>query len=556
MEHVRDVNVEEIMERTRDDLRRVRLFQDGEGGDAPHRPAGDGQVRADLEFLGSGYDVRDISMVSHRRVLGRVVVRVKDALRTLLTPILDRQVVYNAAVARVLARTQEQLAALEHRQGERGEASEGRFATVETQLLAREAQLRAREGELRSIRRQFDGLEEQVGLRETHLRIHASRLEMHATRLAGLESSVLALEAGLDRLRATVDALERLPSQLQEMGHAQARLQTGFLEAESRLQQGITGALDRTRGEMVDAVGDLEAAIAAIRSEVRQELEAHARARQASDAHEWAMRERPLRERIAGVERAIRRVIHASADPGRLPHATEPPANIPTGGAGFDYARFEERFRGTEEEVTERQRAYVEHFRGREPVLDLGPGRGEFLEVLRAAGIRARGVDANLDMVLLCRERGLDVTAGDVFEHLTGLPDDSLGGIFAAQLIEHFPTERVIALVQLCHRKLAPGGMLALETPNPRCLMVFADSFYKDPSHVRPIHPDMMEFLLEATGFQDVELKFSAPCNRGTRIPPLRLPDVDLEPFNSGIERLNELLYGFQDYAVVGRKGA
>jgi SAM-dependent methyltransferase len=220
----------------------------------------------------------------------------------------------------------------------------------------------------------------------------------------------------------------------------------------------------------------------------------------------------------------------------------------------FDYARFEERFRGDEEEIKERQRAYLRYFQDRENVLDIGCGRGEFLELLRESGIKAGGVDLDLDMVLLCREKGLDVVMDDAFAHLATLADDSVGGVFAAQLIEHLHPRRVIESVKLCYRKLAPGGVLVLETPNPKCLMIFADTFYKDPSHIQPAHPDTMQFLFEATGFHDVGLRFSAHVNPALRIPPLEGAGADFDRFNAGIERLNSLLFGFQNYAVIGRK--
>ena len=227
---------------------------------------------------------------------------------------------------------------------------------------------------------------------------------------------------------------------------------------------------------------------------------------------------------------------------------------VPAHRPEFDYAGFEERFRGSEEEIKERQRIYVSYFEGRDDVVDIGCGRGEFLELMRESGIRARGVDLDLDMILLCREKGLDVSADDAFAYLGALPDDSLGGIFAAQVIEHLHPLRIIELVDLCHRKLGPGGVLILETPNPKCLMVFADTFYKDPSHVQPVHPDTMQFLFEALNFHQVELRFLGAVDPFMRIPSLQLPGADLRRFNEGIDRLNSLLFGFQEYAVIGRK--
>src|SRR5262249_18704209 len=153
-----------------------------------------------------------------------------------------------------------------------------------------------------------------------------------------------------------------------------------------------------------------------------------------------------------------------------------------------------------------------------------------------------------------CREKGLDVARADGPAHLESLPDESLDGVFASQVIEHMEAPDVVRLVQLAHRKLRPNGVLILETPNPRCLTVFAETFYMDLSHTPPIHPAAAKFLLESTGFRNVEIQFSSPVDPSVRIPPLpaaSLPSDAVDEFNRGLERLNALLYGPQDYAVI-----
>jgi len=223
----------------------------------------------------------------------------------------------------------------------------------------------------------------------------------------------------------------------------------------------------------------------------------------------------------------------------------------------FDYVGFEERFRGSEEDVKERQRKYLEHFRGAEEVLDIGCGRGEFLELLREANINARGVDMNLDMVLLCKEKGLDIAHGDAFTYLEGLPDEAVGGIFSAQVIEHLQPSQIIRLVRLCYQQLAGNGVLVLETINPQCLTVFAGSFYADFTHVWPCHPEAMRYLLESVGFRQIQLIFSSPVDPSARIPTLQNNDMfgeETEKFNRAAELLNHFIFGHQDYAIIGRK--
>ena len=225
------------------------------------------------------------------------------------------------------------------------------------------------------------------------------------------------------------------------------------------------------------------------------------------------------------------------------------------------YVRFEDRHRGTAEEIRDRQRAYLDLFTGAGPVLDVGCGRGEFLELCREAGIDARGIDIDAAMVTRCREAGLPAEHADALAYLDALPDGALGGIFSAQMIEHVPSEAFIALVRLAGRKLRSGGVLLLETPNPACLTVFSGAFYVDLSHVKPIHPEAARFVLESGGFRDVEIRYVNPVppdGKLQRLEPFwymrRYEEAFLSQINDNFERLNQLLWGAQDYAVIGRR--
>jgi SAM-dependent methyltransferase len=365
-------------------------------------------------------------------------------------------------------------------------------------------------------------------------------------------------------IRAMADTDNRMQAMDWRFDQALARSQERLGADVSELRTELREAIARVRVDVVtQIVEDLGARHAALRGEVlatvsalREELDAQSRAMESGrqiDAR--------LAEQLSASERRWRRVVHILKDgtPAAAGSEARAPADRPTLPPAvlepeFDYAGFEERFRGTEADIKERQRIYLPSFESASSVVDLGCGRGEFLELLREHGIAAQGVDLDLDMVLLCRDKGLDVVREDAFAHLAARPDDSVGGIFSAQFIEHLEPPRIVELVKLAYRKLAPGGCLALETPNPACLMVFADSFYRDFSHVRPIHADTMQFLLEATGFREVEVKVLAPVDPARRVPPLQPDDPTLAAFNQGIERLNALLFGFQDYAVIGRK--
>jgi O-antigen chain-terminating methyltransferase len=222
---------------------------------------------------------------------------------------------------------------------------------------------------------------------------------------------------------------------------------------------------------------------------------------------------------------------------------TIPLAAIPA----FDYARFEERFRGKEQYVESTQEIYLEHFAGHGPVLDLGCGRGEFLALLSANGIECSGVDADSDAIAACRERGLEVAQGDLFEHLERQPKASLGGVFCAHVVEHLPTSRLPGLIALIAEKLAPGGVLAIETPNPNCLAIFAGDFFLDPTHVRPVPSRQLHFYFEECGFGQIEIREMHPA--AAIHPELAALEASAE-----LRAFRDKFFGALDYAIIGRK--
>jgi SAM-dependent methyltransferase len=226
-----------------------------------------------------------------------------------------------------------------------------------------------------------------------------------------------------------------------------------------------------------------------------------------------------------------------------------------------DYLAFEDRHRGPSRDIKDKQRDYLQYFRGSGRVLDAGCGRGEFLELLAEAGIDAYGVEASPQMAALCREKGMAVEVDDINAHLAGLPDDSLGGIFSAQVVEHLTTEAVLEFVRLARAKLVPGGRLVIETLNPACVAVHTGALYLDLSHTKPVHPEAMRFLLEAAPFAGVQLLWRSPFPEELRLKEGRFfyqlqkfEEALLGLVNENFRRLNYLIYGYQDYAVVGTK--
>jgi O-antigen chain-terminating methyltransferase len=228
----------------------------------------------------------------------------------------------------------------------------------------------------------------------------------------------------------------------------------------------------------------------------------------------------------------------------------------------FEYLLFENRHRGDESEIQSRQRVYLPYFKksGAAAVLDIGCGRGEFLGLLKEAGIPARGVELNPEMVAAARQKGVEVLTGDGLEYLRGLPDGTLGGIFLSQVIEHLGPENLRDLVRIAFLKLAPDGVLLAETVNPQCLTTFSGAFYVDLSHHNPIHPEAARFLWETMGFKQVKILYVSPYPPEMHLKEMvRRDDESYEDeiarvLNENIRRLNDLLYGYQDYAVVGYK--
>ncbi|MCU0241028.1 MAG: methionine biosynthesis protein MetW, partial [Vicinamibacteria bacterium] len=221
------------------------------------------------------------------------------------------------------------------------------------------------------------------------------------------------------------------------------------------------------------------------------------------------------------------------------------------------YAAFENRFRGSREEIRERLATYAESFAKLAPVVDLGCGRGEFLEILRAQGVAARGLELNAAFASECRERGLEVETADLIAGLKRMPTDSVGGIFASQVAEHLPPAVLAEMLSEARRVLRQDGLLILETVNPRSLIGFLEIYLRDLSHERALHPETLRFMAAAAGFTDVRIEWRAPVEPAARLQPVPvegLPERGAATMNENIARLNDLIYAPQEYALFARR--
>jgi 2-polyprenyl-3-methyl-5-hydroxy-6-metoxy-1,4-benzoquinol methylase len=281
------------------------------------------------------------------------------------------------------------------------------------------------------------------------------------------------------------------------------------------------------------------------------------------DQHEQLLNQVPdIQAQLAVLQRATQMLTRSVGDQ----QSSNPsnPSN-PSNRDDYKYVAFEDRFRGSDVEIREKLRPYVALFAGAKDVLDVGCGRGEFLALLEASGISARGVDTNREMVAATRERGLHADQSDALTYLESLDDGSLGGLMAAQVVEHLTPPYLVRLLATAYQKLRPGAPLVIETINPACWLAFFSSYIRDFTHVQPLHPETLQYLLQANGFGRVILQYSQPVPEHMKMQPV---DVDAltgsgdaqatavaqmaRTLNANAAILNNLLFTHLDYAVIG----
>lgn len=407
-----------------------------------------------------------------------------------------------------------------------------------------------------------DGLASESSARRTEVARHEDSLAALAKSLEAQDSRALELDRRGERLEGELRGrFAELSSAIDaERGFARdlARWlesisnRTTPLEAQVAVEKSAREALG---GALAARLGELESGAAAQLASLGDELRAEVRQRtefeQRVDAAERRLERLRLETsqahaRVGLLLEEARRRLPEPFDDEQLARLTEESRHA------FDalYVAFEDQFRGTHDDVKQRLAVYVPIVeaahagRAAAPVLDLACGRGEWLELLRERELSARGVELNRVLVETCRQSDLDVVEADLIEHLRKLPRGSVGAVTGFHIIEHLPLERLVQLLDETARVLAQGGVAIFETPNPANLTVAAHTFYLDPTHQRPLPSQMMRFLVEARGLVRVEVRELNPSPRSERI---RRDDAVAR-------RLNEVLYGPRDYAVIGYK--
>jgi O-antigen chain-terminating methyltransferase len=497
MDEIQDVNVKEIMNQIRKDIRQQQSALPSYAANL----SSNGQVFADLTTLHTSYDICHPHITSHRRVLGRSIVLVKKVLRKLLTPILLQQSNYNAANTRSI---------------------EALYQQMEAQLVA----VQTLQDTVIQIQNGVDENRQRVDENRQRVDENRQRVDENRQRVDDVQRMAEATQQGLTETTQRVDDVQRM--------------------AEAT-QQGLT--------ETTQRVAALEQVAESLRSMVQKQEEMLHDMRE-STKHIVQM-ERVLfrvktdlilqERRITMLLEEARKRLPAPLNPDQLQNMVAEDVHI----LDSLYVSFEDQFRGSTGEIKERLRVYLPILQKARlntdegPVLDLGSGRGEFLQLLQEEGIRAQGIDINRVCIEECQQQDLNVIESDAIAYLRGLPDNSIGAVTGFHLIEHLPFTAFINLLDETVRVLQPGGVAIFETPNPANVLVGSHFFYFDPTHRNPLPSATVKFTAEARGLCRVEMIPLHPSAEA-----MRVEEGDLEV----AKRFNEYFFGPQDYAVVGWK--
>jgi SAM-dependent methyltransferase len=384
-----------------------------------------------------------------------------------------------------------------------------------------------------------------------------------AVRLAKRVARQLLGERGVDKLRGYL----RVDEALRQSGESLRRM--AELEQQVASMQRYALEAELVKAEAHAASINLELLKGEVRSVIQTLEDLGMAIAPAAGLAGAGARLSELRERVNGLDRRLRS-LQAQAVDNRSQRvsgsATLPPGGTAPGAgpvqavpetapesALFDYVGFERRFRGDPEAVAGAlAERYLDLLAANPPVVDIGCGRAELVELLAKRGVEAIGVDTDPSMVAEARDRGLDVRQVDGNSFLRGREPGSLGAIIATHLVEHLDFADLVQLLELAATRLRPGGVFIAETPNPTSLVVLGNSFILDPTHLRPLHPSLLTFLCEGAGFRDVRLRFHAPAT-DYHLPMIDEPDAPpwTKRINEAFAKLNQVLFGPQEYALI-----
>ena len=261
---------------------------------------------------------------------------------------------------------------------------------------------------------------------------------------------------------------------------------------------------------------------------------------------------------LEGVARGLEHIVADLGKPKRT-RATSAKASGDAKIPDFSYRLLENRFRGSEDEIARRLGIYPELFAGQsKPIVEIGGGRGELLELFNKRGIESYSVDLDEAQVLASAGKGLDARVGDGIAHLRSLKANSIGGVIAIQVVEHLSKDQLEELVRLAASRVVRGGKIVFETINPKSVLALSSNYFRDLTHVFPLHPDTLEYLMTLSGLRVLEVRPLSPVADEAQLRPLEIDPYmtprwafAVETLNRNFAMLNEMLYGYQDYCII-----
>jgi O-antigen chain-terminating methyltransferase len=327
---------------------------------------------------------------------------------------------------------------------------------------------------------------------------------------------------------------------------ANTRLIAALYERVSRLEEHVAAAFEALRAEETSSCETLRQAVAGQLEALAQQQAIALQALQMEVTSQC--RQRLAQEQYLMWSLAEMRMRLSEA----LSH--EGPRAFSGGEGGIGdafFAAFDGPFRGSRADIKKRLRSYLpilsEAGVGTQdkPLVDLGCGRGEWLELLQEAGLQGKGVDQNRGMVEACRQHGFDVVESDSLAYLGGLPNGSLGGVTGFHLVEYLPFDILLKLFDETVRVLQPGGLAIFETANPQDVPGGTQESSIDPTRRSPLPSSLLRFIAEAKGLRRLRLLPAHRCPEAQKVQGAGL---------NAATRLDELSYGAEDYALIGWK--
>lgn len=343
-------------------------------------------------------------------------------------------------------------------------------------------------------------------------------------------------------LRRAIAGVYAAEGAKERVGKLEDRVRAFFSQEERRsaLQEIAIATCKTTIEDLREQVDTLTTMSERLATEARALSE-----RLATDAHALSEQLLAVRGEVMFQQRRLTNLV----TPAAAKSADEAAADVLNQRFDSFYVAFQDIFRGRREDLKANLLPYVDRLlltgagQRHKPIVDIGCGSGEWLEVLKEKGLHAYGVDVNTVMVERSVSLGLDARLADAMVHLRGIEDASCSALTAFQVVEHLPFATVADLLDEAFRVVIPGGVLILETPNPETMRVGATTFYYDPTHRNPLMPGMLELLVRHRGFVEVEILRLHPFTQGL-----------LQEKTADAEILNRVLFGSQDYAIIARR--